>query len=520
MYTHPQQKKRLTVSPSPSFPSFSFRFPLPHCRMKRRAKTPVSVPVSVDTLVADIEPTSPPPARKRTRRTTAAERDAHNVASGQCDNRNDMQEPVPEDIFVAEHSVDAEPAALPQGRREETDVGVVVVVEEATVVDAAAKKDPKWDAVELDDADDLGDVYKLKDDVDMIKTKEGFLFNPFNPHNIVIQEADVAAILAKYGLPPVVHNLQLYQRAFVHRSYIKRPRLQNIRANIQIVERPPDCMPLRSKSNERLEFLGDGVLELVTKFLLYRRFPKANEGFMTRTKIANVRNKAIGKIALDMGLHRWFIISRHAEDKHTRTGLVCLGGLFEAFLGAVFLNFNKGTHKSAFAAAAGDEEDDPRWHEADRFITGPGFQYAQLFIENIYRQHVDWTKLILEDNNHKNKLQTILQKAFKVTPNYLILGESAEEGYTMGVFLYMERCPDSGKVLFKNTHLRIEDAVDVSAFGSFDQMMEVFRTQRRLFVFLDLATHKNKQEAEQLACKAAIDKLQPIYHTFPLDCTQ
>ena len=78
-----------------------------------------------------------------------------------------------------------------------------------------------------------------------------------------------------------------------------------------MVDKPADCMPLRSKSNERLEFLGDGVLECVTKYCLYRRFPKENEGFMTEKKIAIVKNETIGRMAYEMGLHRWFIISRH-----------------------------------------------------------------------------------------------------------------------------------------------------------------------------------------------------------------
>jgi ribonuclease-3 len=72
---------------------------------------------------------------------------------------------------------------------------------------------------------------------------------------------------------------------------------------------------LHTKSNERLEFLGDGVLELITKYYLYRRFPKENEGFMTEKKIALVKNEAIGKLALEMGLHKYYIISKHAEEK-------------------------------------------------------------------------------------------------------------------------------------------------------------------------------------------------------------
>ena len=52
-------------------------------------------------------------------------------------------------------------------------------------------------------------------------------------------------------------------------------------------------MKSKQKSNERLEFLGDGVLECITKYYLYRRFPKENEGFMTEKKIAIVKTKRL-----------------------------------------------------------------------------------------------------------------------------------------------------------------------------------------------------------------------------------
>ena len=100
-------------------------------------------------------------------------------------------------------------------------------------------------------------------------------------------------------------------------------------------------MPLSTKSNERLEFLGDGVLECITKYYLYRRFPKEDEGFMTEKKIALVKNESIGKQAYEMGLNKWYIISNHAEEKKTRTNLKKLGCLFESFLGALFLDYNK-----------------------------------------------------------------------------------------------------------------------------------------------------------------------------------
>ena len=90
-----------------------------------------------------------------------------------------------------------------------------------------------------------------------------------------------------------------------------------------------------------LAHFGDGVLECITKYYLYRRFPKENEGFMTEKKIALVKNETIGRLALEMGLHKWYIISKHAEEKKIRTNLKKLGCLFESFLGALFLDFNK-----------------------------------------------------------------------------------------------------------------------------------------------------------------------------------
>ena len=100
-------------------------------------------------------------------------------------------------------------------------------------------------------------------------------------------------------------------------------------------------MPLRQKSNERLEFLGDGVLECITKYYLYKRFSKENEGFMTEKKIALVKNESIGKMAYEMGLHNWFILSKNAETKQIRINHKKLGCLFESFIGAMFLDFNR-----------------------------------------------------------------------------------------------------------------------------------------------------------------------------------
>jgi hypothetical protein len=67
----------------------------------------------------------------------------------------------------------------------------------------------------------------LRDD-DIIKTDEGLIFNPYNPLNVKITLSEVQSILSKYGLPTNIDNIALYERAFVHRSYTKRPSFENI----------------------------------------------------------------------------------------------------------------------------------------------------------------------------------------------------------------------------------------------------------------------------------------------------
>jgi dsRNA-specific ribonuclease len=326
----------------------------------------------------------------------------------------------------------------------------------------------------------------LRDD-DIIKTEDGLVFNPYNSQNVKITLSEVQSILSKYGLPTTVDNIALYERAFVHRSYTKRPSFENIQQNITIVERPTDCMPLSSKSNERLEFLGDGVLECVTKYLLYRRFPKADEGFMTEKKIAIVKNEAIGKIALEMGLYKWLIISKHAEEKKIRTNLKKLGCLFESFIGALFLDFNKVVVK-----------DDENWFK-NMFVTGPGFQMAQKFIENVFEKHIDWVALIQNDDNYKNILQVKIQKEFKVTPHYLEIEHDVDLGYKMGVYICL------GQAIHNVSH---KDAVDFSFFKNFKAVHELLAESGKVLIFMGEGQHKIKRKAEQIACNEALKFLE------------
>lgn len=322
---------------------------------------------------------------------------------------------------------------------------------------------------------------------DIINPEE-LIFNPYNSLNKEITLNEVQYILKKYGISAKPHNLKLYQRAFVHVSYTKRPKSENDETHIIISEKPQDCLPLKTKSNERLEFVGDGILECITKYYLYRRFPKADEGFMTEKKIALVKNEHIGKLALQMGLNKWFIISRHAEEKNIRNNLKKLGCLFEAFIGALFLDFNK--------ISINDEDG---WFQ-NIFVTGPGFQMAQIFVEKIFETHVDWMELINNDDNYKNILQVKIQKEFKTTPDYIELAHTLN-GYEMGVYLCL------GKQIYD---FKPEQAIPYEEMNSFQKIQDLFTEKGEAFILLGKSNHKIKKKAEQMACQMAIHMIDKI----------
>ena len=207
---------------------------------------------------------------------------------------------------------------------------------------------------------------------------------------------------------------------------------------------------------------------------------------MTEKKIAIVKNEAIGKIAMEMHLNKWLILSKHAEEKKIRTNLKKLGCLFESFIGALFLDFNKIEVK--------DEEG---WFQ-QMFVTGPGFQMAQKFIENIFEKHIDWIALIQNDDNFKNILQVKIQKEFKVTPHYLEIDHDLDNGYKMGVYLCM------GQSIYNCT---TEDAIHIDNLKTFAKIQEYIEKNNKLLLFLGEGQHKIKRKAEQIACDEALQKL-------------
>ena len=206
-----------------------------------------------------------------------------------------------------------------------------------------------------------------------------------------------------------------------------------------------------------------------------------------------MKNESIGKMAYEMGLHNWIVLSKHAEGKQIRTNLKKLGCLFESFIGAMFLDFNKiSIH------------DDDKWFD-NVFVCGPGFQMVQIFVETIFEKHVDWISLIRNDDNFKNILQVKIQKEFKVTPDYLEVQEyDSENGYHMGVYL----------CLGQSVHnLKHNDAIQISNFHSYIEIHQYMSEQGKAFIFMGEGIHKIKKKAEQIACDEAIRILDSFQST-------
>ena len=312
-------------------------------------------------------------------------------------------------------------------------------------------------------------------------SEENNIYNPYNERNKEITDTIINNILNEYNVYYNINDIDLFKRAFVHKSYIYPAKIND---NVTFSIKAPNCLPLKEISNERLEFLGDGILENITKFYLYKRFPENDEGFMTEKKIALVRNEHIGKLAYKMGLHEWYILSKNAEEKKTRHNFKKLGCLFEAFIGSLFLDANK--------ICINDNLN----YFTNYLECGIGFQICQIFIETIYDKLVDWNELLETDDNYKNIFQVIIQKEFKTTPVYYTLGIDDDQKYTMGVYLCLNGL---------NIHnVNINDATHFSNIKKIPNIIE----NNINFIYFSSASHKIKKKAEQMACEKAIKLIQ------------
>lgn len=131
--------------------------------------------------------------------------------------------------------------------------------------------------------------------------------------------ANISSLQEK--LPVEFDNVELLQRAFIHRSYIN-----------EIVEESPLA------DNERLEFLGDSVLGFVMSEYLYARYPTFQEGPLTNLRAALVRRETLAKLANQWSLGDYLWLGNGEEESDGRQRPATLCAVFEALIGAIFLD--------------------------------------------------------------------------------------------------------------------------------------------------------------------------------------
>ena len=115
-------------------------------------------------------------------------------------------------------------------------------------------------------------------------------------------------------------NKDLLIQAFCHRSYLN--------------EKPDFYLT----HNERLEFLGDAVLELVVTENIYQNYPEKSEGELTNWRAALVNAKFLGKLARDLDFNDFLLLSKGEAKELGKARLYILANTFEALIGAVYLD--------------------------------------------------------------------------------------------------------------------------------------------------------------------------------------
>jgi ribonuclease-3 len=149
------------------------------------------------------------------------------------------------------------------------------------------------------------------------------------------------------------------------------------------------------ESNERLEFLGDAVLELVVSDRLFTLYPEAHEGELTRMRARLVREGMLASIARELGLERHLLLGRGEESQGGRTRDSLLSDALEALLGAVFLD--------------------------------GGYETARGFILDLFDGKWPRAHELPRAKDFKSLLQELTQRRFRDRPVYTLIGSSGPE---------------------------------------------------------------------------------------------
>lgn len=192
------------------------------------------------------------------------------------------------------------------------------------------------------------------------------------------------------------HNIDLLKTACTHRSYLN----ENKGAGLE--------------HNERLEFLGDAILELVVTFFLFKKYPRKNEGELTSYRAALVNTVSLARVAEKLKVNDYLLLSRGEEKDTGRARNIILADAVEAIIGAVYVDQG--------------ERDNQGYTAAADFIT-------RHILKTIDIDEIVSKKLWLDA---KSRFQEKAQEIAGLTPAYKTLKESGpdhDKEFTLGVFL-------------------------------------------------------------------------------------
>ncbi len=160
--------------------------------------------------------------------------------------------------------------------------------------------------------------------------------------------------------------------------------------------------------NERLEFLGDAVLELVITSYLYRKYPEKNEGNLTSYRSALVNTQSLSRVATALGVNEYLLLSKGEAKDTGRARSIIMADSVEAIIGAIYL--------------------DKGYDAAENFI-------SQNLLEVIDIDEIVEKKLWLDA---KSRFQECAQEETGFTPSYKTMKETGPDHnkiFTLGVFI-------------------------------------------------------------------------------------
>jgi ribonuclease-3 len=199
-------------------------------------------------------------------------------------------------------------------------------------------------------------------------------------------QKDIKTFEEKLGLS--FNDAALLRQAFTHRSYLNEHRGEV------------------AGHNERLEFLGDAVLELISTHFLYEKFPEQDEGELTAYRAALVNAITCAEIAQNLGMNDYLLLSRGESKDNGRARQMLLANAFEALVGAIYLD--------------------------------QGYDAAKAFIEkHLFPKIEEIVKKKLW-RDAKSAFQEKAQDAENTTPHYAVIRETGpdhDKQFVVGVYV-------------------------------------------------------------------------------------